>query len=445
LLTAQLGAKPIGQWLAAVFAVTLPMGIAQSSSTMTDYVVTFWVICAACEVFAAFTEPLDWRIPVIAGLAAGLGVLVKPTAVAYLFPFGVLFGIKIIQKSGIKQALMWGFIALILAISVDLGHITRTYITYGNLISDPEHVAGQANALVTPQGILSNVVRNAALQTGTPWYQVTDNVWLLVLKIHVKLGISMDDPRTTSIGPYRKIRFDLGENTTGNPVHVVLILGSFPLFFILWKRLGIHSMIYALAVASTFIIFSAMFKWQIFGSRYHLSFLVLYAPLMGVLLSRFLPAWVVSLPGLALLVLAWPWLISLPERPLWVDATKADYPSIFRQSRAELYYSPSVRGLKSLFDNVLGQVAQANCTQIGVMISGASIEYPIWVYMNAPRDDLQIEWIVNGPTKRYEKPDFKPCAILCQYCPTEWETVRNLPQVFDNGADFELFLAPPNP
>jgi hypothetical protein len=43
----RLGAPRPGQLLAAVFVATLPMGIAQATSTMTDYVVAVWVICVA--------------------------------------------------------------------------------------------------------------------------------------------------------------------------------------------------------------------------------------------------------------------------------------------------------------------------------------------------------------------------------------------------------------
>ncbi|HSB90166.1 MAG TPA: hypothetical protein VLD63_09095, partial [Anaerolineales bacterium] len=56
-VTRQLGAPRHAQLLAAVFVVTLPMGIAQASSTMTDYVVAIWVICVAYESLGLLLEP----------------------------------------------------------------------------------------------------------------------------------------------------------------------------------------------------------------------------------------------------------------------------------------------------------------------------------------------------------------------------------------------------
>ncbi len=44
-----LGAKPRGALFASLFTATLPMGIAQASSTMTDYVAALWVLCVAVE------------------------------------------------------------------------------------------------------------------------------------------------------------------------------------------------------------------------------------------------------------------------------------------------------------------------------------------------------------------------------------------------------------
>ena len=49
LIAKQLGAGEVGQLLAAVFAATLPIGIAQASSTMVDYIVALWVVCVAME------------------------------------------------------------------------------------------------------------------------------------------------------------------------------------------------------------------------------------------------------------------------------------------------------------------------------------------------------------------------------------------------------------
>jgi len=441
-LASRLGAKPIGQWLAAVFAATLPMGIAQASSANTDYVVAFWSVCAACEVLAAWKNRVDWQAALIASLAAGLGLLAKPTAAAYLLPLGLMLAARMLRDLKINKSLAWGAIAVTVVVLVNLGPITRNYVTYGDPISDPAQTADQGNALFTPAAIISTLVRNAALQAGTPWPKVNLQIERLVLAVHVKLGLDWNDARTTSIGSYGLISIQYNE-ITGNPLQAALILVGFLLVILFWKRLGTLALIYDLAIASTFLLFSVLFKWQIFGARYVLPFLVLFAPLIGLLFSRFLPAWGVVLAGAVLFVLSWTWLFKLEERPL-ISSDPA-YPGILQQTRKDLYFAPSARYLKRVYDDLMGRIVQSGCTRIGVAISGGSFEYPIWVYMNAPRNDLQIEWIVSGPTQRYMDPNFSACAVICQDCTSGWSVVRNLPVEFDSSEGYKLFLAQANP
>ncbi len=45
LLARRLGAPPSGQTLAAVIAVSIPVGILEASSTLNDYYVSFWLMC----------------------------------------------------------------------------------------------------------------------------------------------------------------------------------------------------------------------------------------------------------------------------------------------------------------------------------------------------------------------------------------------------------------
>ncbi len=85
-------------------------------------------------------------------------------------------------------------------------------------------------------------------------------------------------------------------------------------------------------------------------------------------------------------------------------------------------------------------IQDADCSKIGIALSGNGAEYPIWVLMGAPRSDLEIEWLVSGtPSERYRKPDFEPCAVICQRCPDSWDTVYKMPMVY-KVADLQLYL-----
>ena len=67
-------------------AVTMPMGILQSSSTQNDWVVSFWMICFV-YFGMLFKDRQNWYYA--SGMAAsiGLGIMTKGTAYLFIFPF----------------------------------------------------------------------------------------------------------------------------------------------------------------------------------------------------------------------------------------------------------------------------------------------------------------------------------------------------------------------
>jgi 4-amino-4-deoxy-L-arabinose transferase-like glycosyltransferase len=81
--------------LSAVVAATVPMGVLQASSTQNDYVVTFWLVCAAYSILTtmdAGSMPLSHAAAI--GVASGLAILTKGTAYVYLLPFLGWFGLN---------------------------------------------------------------------------------------------------------------------------------------------------------------------------------------------------------------------------------------------------------------------------------------------------------------------------------------------------------------
>jgi hypothetical protein len=84
--------------------------------------------------------------------------------------------------------------------------------------------------------------------------------------------------------------FALQEDVVGNLFHIVLITIAFCVVLAGGKRLGWIAVVYMLLVVAGFFLFSLLFKWQIFGTRYHQSFFVLFAPLIGYAAARCLPS-----------------------------------------------------------------------------------------------------------------------------------------------------------
>jgi len=434
----QLGAKPLGQLLAAVLVATLPMGVAQASSTMTDYVLGAWMLCVASETLTLCQRNADRSVLAFLSLAAGLALSVKPTAFAYLLPFAVLAGAALLRLHGPRRAAAGAAVALAAVLALNGGHWMRNLGTYGNPIGVPDLAGVHGNEIHTPAALVSNLTRHAGMHAFTPWPWVNRQVMRVINKAHQLVGLDLNDPRTTSVGEFTERTPMTEETRATNWFHAWLYGLGFVFLVVGNRRLGRLVLAYGIVVAATFVVFCFVFKWQVFSSRYHLPFFVLYAPLAATMVSGLFPSWLARGLGLAFIFAAWPWLVGLDNRPLLPKA--GSDVTVLSSRREDLYFWPGSAGG---YDEAAYRIREAGCLSVGLMISGGGAEYPLWEYLGAPRPNLRIEWIVSGtPSARYADPAFQPCAILCDVsCPLEWTMIRGL-VLADQFGDLRVFLQP---
>jgi hypothetical protein len=439
LIASYLGAKSSGQWLAACFAATIPIGIVEASSTITDYVTTFWIVCAVVECLAYYKYDEN-RSLFYLSLAAGLAMLTKPIAIPFLIPFMLWLAYLLIKRHGFVSALKWGGFAILVIGLINSGYLTRNYITYGAL-SNPVDFETHFNQLHSVQGLIATLLKNMGMHVGLPYLTEVNNTWnLLILKTVVKLGLDINDPRMTAVGYFRVSAPTTGEDTVSNPIHAYLIFTLFISMFFLSKKHGWSLIVYGMLVATTLILFSYIFKWNVFGTRYHLPFFVLFAPVAGVLLGsleRFKTGYMIA----ALLFIgSYPWLFSIDSRPL---IPRIGYSlvqkSILNESRETLYFANS--GVHDIYKQFTDKIKDYDCDDLGIMLLGDDPEYLLWVLMGAPRTSMRIEWVISGPTARYSPPNFKPCAIICHSCTMQQTTLRGL-EIAQQSGDIWLYLAP---
>ena len=87
------------------------------------------------------------------------------------------------------------------------------------------------------------------------------------------------------------------------------------------------------------------------------------------------------------------------------------------------------------------RIEEMDCSEVGLMLSGNGAEYPFWYMLEAPRDDLRMEWIVEGTySAELSDVDFKPCAVICENCQIQSELFRGLPQVIERSP-YRLYLS----
>jgi hypothetical protein len=441
LIAFYLGAKSSGQWLAAGFAATIPMGIVEASSSITDYVTAFWIVCVVVECLAYYKYGEN-RSLVYLSLAASLALLTKPIAVPFLIPFALWLAYLLVKRHGFVSALKWGGVAILAIALVNGGYLIRNYITYGAL-SNPVDFETHYNQLHTIQGFIATLLKNIGMHVGLPHMDQLNNAWyLLILKIVVKLGLDINDPRMTAVGYFHVSPPSTYEDIVSNPYHAYLIFALFVMMFFMIKKHGWSLIVYGLLVTSTFILFSFIYKWNVFGTRYDLAFFVLFAPVAGVIMGgfdKFKPGYLVTT---LLLIGSFPWLFSINSRPLIaIPGTDSVGKSILVDSRQNLYFA-NATGVRDAYIKVTDEIKSTGCTDIGIMLQGDDPEYLLWVLLGAPKASLNLEWIVSGPTTRYSPPNFKPCSIICHGCTVEQTPLRGL-EIAAQYNDTWLYL-PPN-
>jgi FtsH-binding integral membrane protein len=96
---------------------------------------------------------------------------------------------------------------------------------------------------------------------------------------------------------------------------------------------------YVLTAAATFLLFSLLYQWQIFGSRYHVPFFVLFAPVTGLVLAELLPAKGSRLAGVILIAAAVPYLFCIDSRPLIAVPGRSLVGSVLKETPRRLLFA----------------------------------------------------------------------------------------------------------
>jgi hypothetical protein len=438
-IAGRLGAGKRGQLIAAAFDASLPMAIAQASSSMTDIVVAFWVMCAIAEIVSALASGnATWRTWLYLAAAAGLAILTKTTAFAFLLPFLLWFGIKVLISRGLRWTALRMLPFLALVAVINLPFWIRNTRTYGTPLGSPALLEQHANQILTPGVLLSNTVRNLSLNFGTPSTSINHFTKAVISKLHKLVGMNVEDPRTTYNHSFSITDQIMMEDRTGNPVHLFFIFLAAGIAIFTKKYSGLVCA-YSLVAISTFLLFSIGNTYQVFGNRLLVPFFLLSAPLVGLGVARFRP-WLGLASGFLLVLAGLPWLLSLQSRPILPIPGQTIPTSILDTSRQELYFA-NVGGLGSDQRTVVSLIQDAACTQVGLMLGGDDPEYLWWVELGgAPNQNWRLEWIVSGtPSDRFADPAFKPCAVICTSCPTEWKAFKDLPLQYQSSG-LRLFL-----
>jgi 4-amino-4-deoxy-L-arabinose transferase-like glycosyltransferase len=410
LITRELGGDIRAQIFSCAVAVSIPMGILQSSSTQNDYVVSFWIVCLVYFLLR-FNKKNSLFNCIGAAAGLGLAILTKGTAYIYSFPFLFLFIVPFFKtkrtKNYLKQWFSYVLIFILLFTIINIGHFVRNTALFGNPVTTDR--ISMSNDVFTLSTLVSNAIRNISLHTPIPSKPIHTMMATSVKNIHKFLGIKINDPNTTwKWKRYMYPRFTLHEDKSGNPLHLILIVFSIAFGFIKKHLRQIPRFLFYLScLLLGFFLFCLYLKWQPWHSRLHLPLFVLWAPIIGFVLSTLRKNTVSNVLIVIVLLSSLPWVLCGNPRPLLGKH------SIFTTDRITQYFRtrPDVQ---SSYQKSARFISNYGCSNIGLAINGNDWEYPIWVLIKKYAKQIpRIEHVqVTNKSKRYTPTNFHHCLEL---------------------------------
>lgn len=400
--------------LAAAFAfLTLPMAIAQASTTQADLLTAYWVLC----LIVLIVGPFAWTTPLWTGMTVGLGMLTKPSFVMYAGPLVAALLVRRLRGDGAAMPRLASATAAAMSIAaaalvLQLPHLARNTATFGTPFGDSGEVGAMQNASPGPRSWLSNFVRGTAVHVPVPGYGAA------IIALHEWLGIDPDDPRTTNL---RDPSFSTiaaqwfrplvpSENSVGNPAHfltaVVLLLAV-----VVRPRGWSPQVATAIAIAvlgvTGWVLLSLPFKWQAWAARFDLPLFAALSIPFGIAMSGTTPR------ASALVMAGWllgalPTLTLAVHRPLigadlvanvpgartaitavagvhmrqMLDARAAAAPSVLGTPRDDILFR-SNRAAYPAYLAAVAAIRESGCRVIGLELERDDWEYPFWRLLGA--------------------------------------------------------------
>jgi hypothetical protein len=444
LIARQLGAGTRGQLFSSLLCATLPLGILQASSTQNDYVLAFWLVCLTHLLLRLRANP-SWSCALAAGASLGLALLTKGTASLFAAPLvACLLAAWALAPpdmlpNGLRLALL-----LLIALAFNLPHSSRNYRLCGSALGPGrEGPPGQyeySNQVYSASVLTSNVLRNVALELRMPWPHLNYSLQKRVTKLHKRLGLGVNDPRTTWTGAAFEVApadpFDARdvlarhEDYAVNLPHLLLLALSGVVAAAAWfatsrrasakpqaadsslcrLRLSGAAPILGLSAALGlgFLLFCLLLRWQPWHTRLHLPLFVLCAPLLALGLGR--SRLVVVAVAVLLLVWARPFLVANTSRSLTLE------PTIVRTRRRDLYFRHR-HDLRLPFLRAARFIKARGCKEIGWVCEANDWEYAFWMLLGTRRGQrCRLEPVaVRNPSGALARPDsarFRPDVVV---------------------------------
>ena len=384
MLASRLRLGRTGEWFSVALAATIPILIAQSHCNQNELVVSALLLGFAW-LLIRFSDRPSWARAAWCGCALGLALITKGTALFYGAAIGLPLGLRALLRAGRsprawRRPLLQLSFAALLALAF-MGPSVVRCARDGKTYLDNEFTSELRNTRLGWDIFKANALRNAAVHLGRK-----DAAWNARVEEGVREGIGAQAANIEST--FRSLPFKMHPHRScfhaTNPQHLALVLLAWLLIPFVrrgqWSLLGPYLAVSVMGA----LLFTLCLKWQYWGIRLQLPWLLLSMPLVGALLFRIrLPAVArhtlqLAVAG-ALFAGAVPALLFDADLPLW-RTDKA--PLMLRDAESVRFGSPLARlAGRSDYSRVAAFLQPYDPDEVGLVLrrGNASQDYNWWV------------------------------------------------------------------
>jgi hypothetical protein len=411
LISRELGADKKARLASVIIAATLPIAILQSLTTQNDLVNSYFILISIYFILR-LVKQFNLADLLFLCIAVGLAILTKGSSYVFIGCFLVFYGIRELFRKNIKSTIIAAGFLIIVPLLMNSGYFYRNYVDSGQPLGNAQKE--QVNEIFTCSALISNLSKNLYLHLTTPVQPWNNMVKGLLLNLHGKLGLDVNDKRLNYL--QTKINavpdtFSYQEDTAQNFFHLLLILVSIVtgiIYFIYRRSEYVFLILYILCLVLTFIVFCFIFKWQPWHTRIHMPLFLLFAPVCGIIISR--SSKILYSILLILIFFAIPCIFLNDSHPFPLNyrVKMNQYDKIF------INYPQ----IKESYKKTIDLVNLNHFKMIGLQLGGDDWDYPLCYFLQEKnKSNVYLTHVmVYNSSKKYEKADFHPDCIISSIC-----------------------------
>lgn len=374
-----------GQWIAVLFASTMPMLVLQSSSTQNDLVAAFFYLCSYFFVKKSI-ENFSIENAVFLGLSVSLAVLTKGTNYIFLVPLAVWLTVACLRSWRKMKPIRNAVIIIGILFIINIGYWSRNYDVFKHPFAGDGYFVEQPTFRTAISGLVKNSAQNLMLTQSYFNAEITQakalNKYLResVTKWHSKFNEEVDHDIKNWPGTlWWRLRYHhsmISEDFQSNPIQGLFFLLT--LIFVLHPKFRKQAGWWIPLVMALigFLLLSALLKWQPWHNRQIMGLLALG----GIAFSQVLCKKKILPWALAAILIAYALNPLLNHGKRSFFASHRNY--IFGNSEKELVFAAR----KPLLDSFLKLEKAISSEQAGIValeLKYDDWEYPFWYYLHS--------------------------------------------------------------